>query len=511
MAEQFEHGYAVIIGVDDNKIKQLKLPDVAKDVKALHDVIVHPERCGYKPDNVKMISGEESTKDNILNALYWLQDKVEADAEATAVIYYSGHGMEDNGQYYLIPYDIGELRHVERFSIEAEKMTAIITSIQSKRLLVMLDCCHAGGMDIKSVNTMQSAAFPIDLPKIKSIPTLEQGGKGVSLLATGEGRAILNSSTGTQSSYMRKDGKMSLFTYHLIEALTGHAPHEDGDQTVLVTDVMSYVTRHVEQTAHAEGRAQTPVMLTTGVFPIAQLIGGQGVTKGLGGVLPDPLESLPETAVSIQIDHAEAAVIAGNVDTGGGDFAGRDMHKGDVIHGNKVGGDVVYGDKVGGSKIDGDQFNIGTISGDSTVAIGRNTALNVDNSAHTTTTSGDTFNMSGNFQGANVNIKSTLENVTQSINTLPYADDSAKADLVMLVAQLDELLKQVPSTEGQKLSAETEALLNMAAMDKPNSTVLEMLGNGLKQTAVKFKDNLPEIVEVATKIVTAVITTSIAK
>ena len=76
MAEEFKNGYAVIIGVDDNEIKRLTLPDVSKDVKALHDVIVHPDRCGYAPDNVKMISGAESTKDNIFDTLLWLQDKV---------------------------------------------------------------------------------------------------------------------------------------------------------------------------------------------------------------------------------------------------------------------------------------------------------------------------------------------------------------------------------------------------------------------------------------------------
>lgn len=538
MTEQFEHGYAVIIGVDDNEIKRLALPDVAKDVTALYDVIVHPERCGYAPDNVKMISGAESTKDKIFDTLLWLQDKVKADADATAVIYYSGHGMVDNDQYYLIPYDIGELRRVRQKAIKAEDMTAEIASIQSKRMLVILDCCHAGGMDIKSVDldappAINSAAFPIDLPETKSVPAFEPGSKDVGLLADGEGRAILNSSTGSQSSYMRKDGKMSIFTYHLIEALTGHAPHEDGDQTVLVTDVMSYVTRHVEETARTEGRAQTPVMRTSGVFPIAQLIGGQGLAKGMGAIAPDPLEPLPPTGTTVNFNQEGQTVlgtqinaagdshigqIGDNINTGGGHYvAGVDTGGGDLTFGNKtvnqgdtVQGDKFTGDKVMGNKVDGDQISVGSISGNnSAISIGRGTSSSVDNSTHTTThttttNSGDTINMSGDFRGSNVNVKSTLENVTQSISTLPNADDSAKAELVRLVAQLDTLLKEVPDADGAKLSAETETLLQMAANDDPNPTVIGMLGNGLKQTASKFKDNLPEIVEVAAKIVTAV-------
>jgi hypothetical protein len=105
-------------------------------------------------------------------------------------------------------------------------------------------------------------------------------------LKDGEGRAVLNSSTGAQSSFVRADRKMSLFTYHLIEALTGHAPHPDDATVVYVTDVMSWVTHQVKKSAREQGRDQTPVMKTSGVFPIAQLIGGQGVAKGLGNCRP---------------------------------------------------------------------------------------------------------------------------------------------------------------------------------------------------------------------------------
>ena len=98
------------------------------------------------------------------------------------------------------------------------------------------------------------------------------GAKAVSDLLEGEGRAILNSSTGSQSSYVRKDREMSVFTYHLIEALTGHAPHADDASVVYVTDVMSWVTHEVKKSAAQDTVQQTPVMRTSGVFPVAQLI-----------------------------------------------------------------------------------------------------------------------------------------------------------------------------------------------------------------------------------------------
>ena len=390
MSEQFEHGYAVVVGVDENNIQRLALETVAKDVQAVHDVLIHPERCAYKPDNVKLLKGAESTNKNILDALYWLQDKVQEDAEATAVLYYSGHGMVDKAtnQYYLIPYDIRSMSRVRADAIKAEELTAEISAIQAKRMLVVLDCCHAAGMDVKNIELdgpdVEAAPFPIDLPETKNIPTLElePGGKAVSDLLDGEGRAILNSSTGAQSSYIRKDGAMSLFTYHLIEALTGHAPHPDDATVVYVTDVMSWVTHQVKKSAADEGRDQTPIMRTSGVFPVAQLIGGQGLAKGLGATPPDPLAPLPPSGTTFnqqnQTVHGAQVNIGGdarigqigdNINTGGGDYVGgnKTVHEGDTVHGDKV-----QGDKVGGDKI-----SVGNISGTG-IAIGRGAQANVN-------------------------------------------------------------------------------------------------------------------------------------
>ncbi|MFN2140705.1 MAG: caspase family protein, partial [Candidatus Promineifilaceae bacterium] len=108
MSDVFANGYAVVIGVDDNQIERFALPTVAKDVQAVYDVLILPERCAYKEEHVRFVKGSESTRKNILDSLFWLQEQAEKDKNATAVVYYSGHGMEDKdaGQYYLIPYDI---------------------------------------------------------------------------------------------------------------------------------------------------------------------------------------------------------------------------------------------------------------------------------------------------------------------------------------------------------------------------------------------------------------------
>jgi hypothetical protein len=152
-----------------------------------------------------------------------------------------------------------------------------------------------------------------------------------------------------------------------------------------------------------------------------------------------------------------------------------------------------YGDVVHGHKT-----QVGNVSGEG-IAIGPGASANV--------THGDKFDMSGNFQGAILNIKSTLTNVTQTIGAIPSADESSKQELERLVAQLNGLLQQAPVSEAetaQEVAEATEILVSTAAADNPNKTMVKLLGEGLKQTAQKLKANLPQIVDLTANIVTIV-------
>ena len=73
----------------------------------------------------------------------------------------------------------------------------------------------------------------------------------------------------------------------------------------------------------------------------------------------------------------------------------------------------------------------------------------------------DRFNLSGDFRGAIVNIKSTLTNVQQSIGEIRSTDETARNELEALIGQLSEALPMVPveKQEQAEAVAETEKVL----------------------------------------------------
>lgn len=130
-----------------------------------------------------------------------------------------------------------------------------------------------------------------------------------------------------------------------------------------------------------------------------------------------------------------------------------------------------------------------------------------NNIVNETRNEGDTFNMSGDFRGANVNIKSTLNNVTQTIGALPNADDSLKEELSKLIQQLNDTLQQAPAEKAEAAEAvakTAEVLVQTSAAEKPNKTLLDITGKGLLEASKAVADVMPTALKVATQIVAVV-------
>jgi len=120
---------------------------------------------------------------------------------------------------------------------------------------------------------------------------------------------------------------------------------------------------------------------------------------------------------------------------------------------------------------------------------------------------GDQFDMSGDFRGAIINIKATLTNVQQSIGEIQTDNTNARDELAQLVAQLTDLLTHVDSKrqeQAEALAQTAKALVDNAKTEKPNKTMLQITGDGLKKAAQNLADVFPTVVTLAAQIVSVV-------
>lgn len=276
MSQTFSHGYALFVGVGNTYYRSWSLPVTVKDAQALVSIFTDPNLCCY-PNNdqhIRFLHDAGATRQGILDGLNWLRSQVATDSEATVVVYFSGHGWLDKstGIYYLIPHDVTP-HNIPKSALSAKTFIDALRTIQARRLLVAIDSCHAEGM--AAAKNDEEGDLPPGFAKVAPPKSM------IDTLKQGEGRAVFTSSRGTQLSYIRPDQTMSIYTYHLIEALRG-AGNLEGDTEVRLSNLMSHLGKAVPaSTLQFHQKEQNPFFDTaTEDFAVALLRSGKGLPVG---------------------------------------------------------------------------------------------------------------------------------------------------------------------------------------------------------------------------------------
>ena len=285
----FPNSHALLIGVGDHMHSRFaSLPATVRDALAVAAVLTEPTRCGYPPDSVQLVTGEEATAANIRAALMSLAEST--NSQSTVFLYFSGHGGRalENGNWrtYLCPREANPDDLVQT-AISGDEFSTLLAAIPARKLLVMLDACHAAGSaDLKATdgNIVWKAGLSDDY---------------FEALSQGSGRVVIASSKAEQVSYVR--GELSLFTQHLVQALNGKAAVR-GDGLIHVLDVFHYVNEAVQ----TDEPKQVPILKVKDLdlnFAIALDRGGKGV--GLAPAVPD-IAAIREQIVRDPIAGAKA-------------------------------------------------------------------------------------------------------------------------------------------------------------------------------------------------------------
>lgn len=258
--QTFANGYALLIGVGAD------LPVTVKDATAVRDVLLDPSRAAYPPEQVKLLTESSATRQEILNAFDQIIAQVNQNPDATVIIYYSGHGgrIKRTNEYFLVPYGY-DPSHRRDTAISGLEFTQKIEAIQARKLIVLLDCCHAGGVPApkEAGETFVKSPVPPEL---------------LNVLGTGSGRVVIASSREDEYSYTGQP--YSAFTDCLLEALQGKAAvNKDGYARIL--DVMIYLFDQVPNRASGSQHPFVNKVLDLGDnFPLCYYAGGSKFLPG---------------------------------------------------------------------------------------------------------------------------------------------------------------------------------------------------------------------------------------
>ena len=233
--------WAILIGVnqyeDEQGIGSLKC--CVADMNLLYEVLTGPNG-GFQRENVLLMTDEAEsvmhrpTYSNMVTMIpRWLAD---VKPEDDVLLAFSGHGIEEDGQCYLLPGSAkrGALRLT---SVSVPQVQEWLASCRAKRKVLILDACHSGAGKAPG--------------KMSAVMKQE--------LETGHGFLRLASCDAGQKSNESPALGHGVFTYYLAKALQGRGDF-DRDGRVGVHEAYRYVSREVCRWARQQGLRQDPLM-----------------------------------------------------------------------------------------------------------------------------------------------------------------------------------------------------------------------------------------------------------
>jgi hypothetical protein len=232
---------AVLIGINhyylDDAIGNLNF--CVDDVNGLDEVLTDELRGNFS--TITLQSGNLDTKllpnrSNILAMIKLLANNSEEND--TILVYFAGHGFEQDGVNYLLPAD-ARIDVLSETAITIKWIKDTLSKSLAKKKLLVIDACHAGSKLGRSSSISMSRSFQEEL------------------FQQSEGFAILSSCKIDQLSYDFEEKKHGAFSFFLLEGLQGSADDNE-DNIITVPDANKYVSTKMREWCIKRGLQQNP-------------------------------------------------------------------------------------------------------------------------------------------------------------------------------------------------------------------------------------------------------------
>ncbi|RUS17547.1 hypothetical protein BC937DRAFT_89823 [Endogone sp. FLAS-F59071] len=222
MTDDYTNHYALLIGTcsDENGRYTEKFQATTNDAEWLATIL---KACKFPDKNVKVLTGFEATRVNIIQELDNIAQSIDSsDEPSTVVVFFSGHCRFKDDKAIMIPNINSDRIDLTNNGIDGRFLVDKINLLYANRVLIVLNTCYADAVIPKFNRT------PLDddrlLKKFRN-----NGGTTVFSAAQASGKAqTAHSAKGTSKRY-------SPFTIAFGRALTGIGKTKPKDTDLILT------------------------------------------------------------------------------------------------------------------------------------------------------------------------------------------------------------------------------------------------------------------------------------
>jgi len=236
--------YALLVSVE--KYQDSKYGKVAfarADAEAMSDVLA---ANGFSKGNQYLLLDADATKARIDSHLRRALERLQEDDEL--YIYFVGHGFSDGLRNFIACYDT-VFHDAARTSLLLQDIFEFVRGSRSHKVVLFLDTCHSG---IEIDDTARAVSHGLTEPELRHF------------FDDAQYYVCFASCKSSEKSYPSVPLQHGIWTYHLVEALSGRAKEATQDgRLVTSTSLQRYLSKAVPLTLRStrpELTTQTPVV-----------------------------------------------------------------------------------------------------------------------------------------------------------------------------------------------------------------------------------------------------------
>ena len=249
--------YAVVVGIskyENTGITQLEFAD--RDAKVFADYLKSKAGGSVPEDNIRLLTNENATFAAIYDALDWLLEVCKKDD--VVFFYFSGHGDQESNTIYklgfLLSYNTPRMNYINN-AVRLEDLNNIANTLSVQRqskVVLITDACHSGDL----------------------------AGKGLGSFLVGEQLRTKQGNeariTSCDSSQLSNEGEgwgggRGVFSYYLVNGLTGLADKTPADGVITMDEIKDYLSSSLssDMLLAQKKDKQTPVLTGDPDFKLA--------------------------------------------------------------------------------------------------------------------------------------------------------------------------------------------------------------------------------------------------